>query len=287
MKKKSVWFLFFGIFIIFLGFGGFLFFMIWMQFDDLQWSIADLQKNNIELQSTTEQISQNNIELKTALVVENVKSSIAVVSAYKTTDYIVEDLSSLGDGFYKKYRVDLVWWTAFVVHPQWYLLTSKHVVDDKTADYEILLNWKKYFLDKRWFFDDLDLALIRVKDSEGNVPLDFIPLSLDDQEKNIIIGQSVVSLGKLTAQNNIAMISSMISAISEDFVDNNKLKHYGSYVVWTSFPSGFSGWPLLDLDWQVIAVNTAVSNEWFSYALPVDQQLLQKFFDELVESKIE
>ncbi|MEI7919935.1 MAG: S1C family serine protease [bacterium] len=83
-----------------------------------------------------------------------------------------------------------------VVSKDGYIITNKHVVQDTSAAYIVtLFDGTTYPVDKVWFDDDLDIAIIKiVSPTEKNilplVPATFLPIST-----TVSIGQFALTMG--------------------------------------------------------------------------------------------
>lgn len=103
--------------------------------------------------------------------------------------------------------------SGFIISPEGMVLTNKHVVSDKTADYTILTNDGKKFPAKVLALDPAqDLAILKI-DQEKNVNKDggltvqlFPTVKLGDSD-GLQIGQTVIAIGNALAefQNTVSV----------------------------------------------------------------------------------
>lgn len=267
MHKKSIWILFYIFSIFLLGIGIVFFFILWPKLP-IQPDI-----NSLEYQSISSMENQNITTVKLN------NNAIALVFAHKITHYLFDSDSWSQQGT-QTYESLVSAWSAFVIDSHWYLLTSKHVVEDIWLDYTFILNGQSYSLDKRWFLDDKDIALVRIKDWFGEVPQNLSVLHLISEDKKSTLGQSVVVLGKAPSIDNIAVIFTKLRDLDMSLKSNNNWFYTWVFILDNELPSWFSWGPVLDMDFNVIWINTASSRYGFSYALSINQTIIQKFFKE-------
>lgn len=138
--------------------------------------------------------------------------------------------------------------SGFIISPDGYVITNYHVVKD-TTEITVLLNDSREFEAKVVGIDqNADVALIKIEAKD----LPF--LTLGDSEK-LQVGQWVVAIGNpmgLQASLTVGVVSAKgrnnldITQI-EDFIQTDAAINRGN-----------SGGPLLDLNSQVIGMNTAI-----------------------------
>ncbi|MDX9971077.1 MAG: trypsin-like peptidase domain-containing protein [Candidatus Gracilibacteria bacterium] len=231
------------------------------------------------------------------------KASPAVVSIIITKDVPVleqyfEDMSSPFDDFMfgspfsfqvPKYRdsgkteqKEIGGGSGFIVSPDGYLITNKHVVDTEDADYTVFLadgtKYEAKIIDK----DDLnDIAVLKIE--AENLPF----LEFGDSEA-LKVGQSVIAIGNplLEFKNSasvgiISGLSRSIHAATSIFGKTEALED----VIQTdaAINPGNSGGPLLNLDGKVIGVNVAIANgENIGFSLP--SNVVKSIYDSVKEN---
>jgi len=159
--------------------------------------------------------------------------------------------------------------TGFVVDENGLIATNKHVVSDSGADYEIVTASGKNLKGRVVAQDPSnDLALIEVNEKN------LTPVVLGSSE-NLKIGQRVIAVGNALGQYQNTVTSGIISAIGRVIVasDGGGGTERLENIIQTdaSINPGNSGGPLVNLEGQVVGVNTAVdiSGQLIGFAIPV------------------
>lgn len=172
-------------------------------------------------------------------------------------------------------------WNGVVLTNDWYILTNKHVVQDQSSEYTIILQDQEFPLDKVRFDDWLDLAVIKIKVKDNLTTPKFKSI----QEKNII-WQIVFALKKDPDIWETITKMWIINSLNQKFkMDNNNV------YVWliktsTAIEPWFSWWPLISLDWEIIWINTAIDNieYWASYSLPINKEFINQTLSSIKQS---
>jgi S1-C subfamily serine protease len=160
--------------------------------------------------------------------------------------------------------------TGFIISPDGMILTNKHVVLDKEAEYTVLTNDGKKFPAKALARDPTqDLAIIKI---EGN---DFPVVQLGNSD-NLQIGQTVITIGNVLGEFRNSVSVGVISGLGRTISASG-----GSFyetledVIQTdaAINPGNSGGPLLNLKGEVIGMNTAMASgaENIGFALPINK----------------
>lgn len=161
--------------------------------------------------------------------------------------------------------------TGFIVTTDGLILTNKHVVSDDTAEYTVVLNDERKFQAKVLAKDPInDLAVIKI-DGE-NLPT----ISLGDSSQ-IEIGQTVIAIGYTLSEYSNTVTRGVISGVNRTLTASDG--YFGSEVIIeealqtdAAINPGNSGGPLLNLQGEVIGINTAVNREGeaIGFALPIN-----------------
>jgi len=163
-----------------------------------------------------------------------------------------------------------------IVRKDWYIITSKHVVQDTSAKYSITLSdGKIYNVDKIWFDDILDVAILRVVDNDGN-PVNNLPTAnIAEIENNIQIGQFVFAIWNALSEYPNTFSMWILSARNKEFKINKTNVYVWLYQSNLAINPGNSGGPLIDINWNVIALNTAESeSNGISFSLPISKEFV-------------
>ena len=161
--------------------------------------------------------------------------------------------------------------TGFVVSEEGMILTNKHVVLDKKADYTILTNDGRKFPAKVLARDPFqDIAILKI---EGVKP--FPTLKLGDSDK-LQIGQTVITIGNVLGEFQNSVSVGVISGLGRTITaSGGGLVQILEDVIQTdaAINRGNSGGPLLNLKGEVIGINTAmvVDGENIGFAIPINK----------------
>ncbi len=155
--------------------------------------------------------------------------------------------------------------TGFFVSEDGYLLTNKHVVLDKEAEYSIVLNDGRKLPVKIIVRDSVqDVAILKV-DGKG---FKFIPLGDSDK---LQVGQTVVVIGNALGEFQNTVSVGVVSGLHRSLVASGEQLQE---VIQTdaAINPGNSGGPLLNLEGRVVGMNTAmaIAAENVGFALPIN-----------------
>ncbi len=163
--------------------------------------------------------------------------------------------------------------SGFIVSADGYIMTNKHVVEDTEAEYSVLTNDGKRYAAKVIAVDPSnDLAVVKI---EAN---GLTPVELGDSS-TLDIGQTVIAIGNALGQYRNTVTKGVISGLARRVTaGDGQSTEILEDVIQTdaAINPGNSGGPLLNIDGQVIGVNTAVSQEGqlIGFAIPVNQAKL-------------
>lgn len=162
--------------------------------------------------------------------------------------------------------------TGFIVSSDGLILTNKHVVSDKDAEYVVIMTDNKEYNAKVLARDPVqDLAIMKIEG--GN---NFKPLKLGSVD-DIQIGQTVIAIGNALGrfQNTVSVgvisgLGRTIVATGPDFA-TERLEDI--IQTDTAINRGNSGGPLINLKGEVVGINTAVSTEGenIGFAISIDK----------------
>ena len=172
--------------------------------------------------------------------------------------------------------------TGFIVSEDGIILTNKHVVLDKEADYTILTNDGRRFPAKVLARDPLqDLAILKIErgkivNQEGKFDLKPFPVvKLGDSDK-LQIGQTVIAIGNVLGEFRNSVSVGVISGLGRSITaSGGGLVEILEDVIQTdaAINRGNSGGPLLNLKGQVIGINTAMVEQaqTIGFAIPINK----------------
>jgi serine protease Do len=162
--------------------------------------------------------------------------------------------------------------SGFIVSADGLILTNKHVVLNKEADYTVLTNDGKKYPAKILATDPVqDLAVIKIN---APTPLPFVKLG---DSENIQIGQTVIAIGNALGEFRNTVSVGVISGLGRTITASGG----GGFaetledIIQTdaAINRGNSGGPLLNLKGEVIGINTAIAEnaQNIGFALPINR----------------
>jgi serine protease Do len=159
--------------------------------------------------------------------------------------------------------------SGFIISPDGLIVTNRHVVDDTSATYTVVLSdGSKH--DAKVLARDTAIDLALVKIDGKNLPT----LTLGDSD-TLQLGDTVVAIGNALGEfsNSVTrgIVSGMNRTITAGDVDGSEVINQAIQTDAAINP-GNSGGPLLNLAGQVVGVNTAVSEQGQSvgFAIPIN-----------------
>ncbi|MCP4111062.1 MAG: DegQ family serine endoprotease [Desulfobacteraceae bacterium] len=152
--------------------------------------------------------------------------------------------------------------SGFIIEKDGYIVTNNHVIEDADKIRVKLNNGDEYDAEIVGRDPNTDLALIKIK-SDKNLP--FIELGNSD---NLKVGEWVVAIGSpfgLEHTVTAGIVSAKGRVIGsgpyDDFIQTD-----------ASINPGNSGGPLINMDAEVVGINTAIiaSGQGIGFAVPID-----------------
>lgn len=160
--------------------------------------------------------------------------------------------------------------TGFIISSDGLILTNKHVVSDPDAEYTVVTADGAQYPAQVLATDSFnDIAIVKI-DADG---LDVVELGDSDAVK---IGQTVIAIGNALAEYENSVTKGIISGVERDITagDSFGASEILQDVLQTdaAINPGNSGGPLINLEGQVIGVNTAISQEGqlVGFAIPIN-----------------
>lgn len=165
--------------------------------------------------------------------------------------------------------------SGFIVSDSGLVLTNGHVIDDPESVYSVILaDGRRFSVMEQNLHDFTDLGTLRLIDEDGHRPTDLPTVPLADSDL-IEIGQSVVAMGS-SPESKINVSTGVISSINRSISAAGL--HYIEELVGlietdAAIHPGNSGGPLINLQGEVIGVNTALdtTNGRISFAIPSNE----------------
>jgi S1-C subfamily serine protease len=162
--------------------------------------------------------------------------------------------------------------SGFIISSDGLILTNKHVVSDTSASYSVLTNDGKTYTAKVLARDpSQDLAVLKI--NATGLPT----VSLGDSN-GLELGQTAIAIGNALGQFSNTVSVGVVSGLSRTVTASSPdtgAEETISGVIQTdaAINPGNSGGPLLNLQGQVIGIDTAIASgaENIGFAIPIDQ----------------
>jgi serine protease Do len=161
--------------------------------------------------------------------------------------------------------------TGFIISADGLIITNKHVVSTDGAEYTVVMNDGQQYEAQVLAADPFnDIALIKVDTKD--LPI----VELGDSDA-LEIGQTVIAIGNTLGQYQNTVTKGVISGLSRTVTasDGSGQSETLEDIIQTDAAINFgnSGGPLINLDGQVIGVNTAINREGqlIGFAIPINQ----------------
>ncbi len=243
----------------------------------------------IEKETVKEYLPQTSQEEAIIKTVEEASSAVVSIVISKDVPIIERRIEEFGPfeleipqqkGFEKK---EVGGGTGFIVSKEGLVLTNKHVVLDEEADYTIFTkNGKKYpakVLAKDPF---QDLAILKIEqgkkvNEKGEVSMENFPVVRLGDSDNLKMGQTVIAIGNALGEFRNTVSVGVISGLGRRITASDG----GGYVETledviqtdAAINRGNSGGPLLNLNKEVVGINTAMVSQAQSigFAIPVNK----------------
>ena len=146
-----------------------------------------------------------------------------------------------------------------------YILTNAHVVA-QTGDVSVVLNDEREFPAQIVGADpDSDLAVLRIESSYG------LPSAEMGNSDHIMIGETVIAIGNPFGFSN-TVTTGVVSALNRSIRAENRVFH-DFIQTDASINPGNSGGPLLNINGELIGINTAIyaKAQGIGFAIPINK----------------
>ena len=169
--------------------------------------------------------------------------------------------------------------TGIILSKEGYVVTNRHVVPEGATDVSVTLSdgttlEKVTIVGRTGSSDSLDIAFLKIDDAEG---AELTPASLGDSSK-VQVGDKVVAIGNALGQFQNTVTDGILSGYGRDIQasgtdgsDPESLQNL--FQTDAAINQGNSGGPLLNIDGEVIGINTAVAGEGaqnIGFAIPIN-----------------
>jgi serine protease Do len=175
-------------------------------------------------------------------------------------------------------ETEIGWGTWFFVDTEWTIISNKHVVSDTNAKYSVVLNdWQSFDAEVLWLDPINDLAVLKIN-------YESIPMKLRTKEEDIEIWQFVIAVWNALSefQNSVSfwVVSGKNRVIQAGGSNLSSLIQTD-----TAINPGNSWWPLIDTQWKVIGINTAIawSGQWIGFAIELSSEKIAYMLNSILE----
>ncbi len=165
--------------------------------------------------------------------------------------------------------------TGIIISEDGYILTNKHVIEDRSADYTVFtVDGLELSAKVVNVSDETDLALIKV---QSEVTLNAASLGDSDA---LEVGQTVMAIGNSLGRYDSTVTRGVVSALGRSIssmLDSGEVLELENIIQTdASINPGNSGGPLLNLDGEVVGVNTAIDSEGenIGFTIPINDAIL-------------
>jgi serine protease Do len=179
------------------------------------------------------------------------------------------------EGNVKSQKTKIGGGSGFIVTADGLVVTNRHVVADSEAEYTVILNNGTEYPAEAVSVDTInDIAVLQIK-SEDDEPIEGLSVAkLGDSDK-IQIGQKVIAIGNALAEYENTVTTGVISAKGRSITAGSMYSTENLLnLIQTdaAINPGNSGGPLVDLDGEVVGINTAIAAgaQGIGFALPIN-----------------
>jgi serine protease Do len=145
------------------------------------------------------------------------------------------------------------------------ILTNEHVIRGASEIHVVLADGRKLDADVIGSDNDNDLAVLKVN-AKGALPVAKLGTSLD-----LMIGEKVIAIGSPFGLKKTVTVG-VVSAVGRSFKADNR--DYDDFIQTdASINPGNSGGPLLNIDGDVVGINSAIyaGGQGIGFAIPADK----------------
>lgn len=234
------------------------------------WIGAEARDDDKLNTSTSQQIISNESQLISKIAKDVGPSVVSVNVTSKTTQrsfFGVSPVEQQSAG------------TGFIISKEGIIMTNRHVVSEDTGKISITLSDGTELTDVELLgrtspSDSLDIAFLKVKDKKGKT---FQPVKLGDSSK-MQVGDKVVAIGNALGQFQNTVTTGIISGYgrsvqASDETGSSVETLQNLFQTDAAINQGNSGGPLVNINGEVIGVNTAIAGqgaENIGFAIPIN-----------------
>jgi S1-C subfamily serine protease len=199
-------------------------------------------------------------------IVENVRSSVVHITSTRIAQGFFGAIPLEGTG------------TGFIISPDGYIATNNHVVSGATDVKAVLHDGNEYEAKVIGTDPMTDIAIIKIEAA------DLTPVVLGDSDR-LSPGQYVIAIGNPYRLDNTVTFG-VVSALNRTITTEEGYKIEGVIQTDAAINPGNSGGPLINMQGEVIGVNTAIlsttgGSQGIGFAVPIN--MLSSVSHELIE----
>jgi serine protease Do len=203
-------------------------------------------------------------------VVERVSPAVVNISAEQT----VRQRTTMLDQFFgdfnpspRRYKTQSLG-SGVLIDTNGIILTNDHVVSGASRIIATTKSGEELVCDIVGSDRDNDLAVLKIEGPHGDLPT--LPLGTSS---DLLIGETVVAIGNPFGLANTVTVG-VISAVGRTVPEENRERVFTDFIQTdASINPGNSGGPLVNIDGQMIGLNTAIVGgaQGIGFAIPVDR----------------
>lgn len=220
-------------------------------------SEKNIENKNRNFESKALDLEQNIIEIS-----EKAKKSVVSIVVEKDLKLYKSSPFSFFRQEIWSVRKEVWWWSWFFISKEWFILTNKHVIDEKDADYIIITyDWKEHQAKVFWVWKNDDLAVLKIEDTS------YSPLKISQDD--LKVWSFALAIWTPFWEFNNSLTLGIVSWKDRKIQDWNEIME-GLIQTDASINPWNSWWPLLNLKWEVLWVNTAIILWWQGVWFAID-----------------
>jgi len=211
------------------------------------------------------------------VAVERVSPAVVNINTEEVVSQRVNPFSGFGDEFFDQFFQDFFpsqdynykrqsLGSGVIINQKGYILTNEHVIS-RASTIKVALSDNREFDAQLVGADSRsDLAIIKI-DSDNPLPFAQMGASAD-----IMIGESVIAIGNPFGLSH-TVTTGIVSAVNRN-IKGEDGRIYSDFIqIDASVNPGNSGGPLLNINGEVIGINTAIYQkaEGIGFAIPIDR----------------
>ncbi len=168
--------------------------------------------------------------------------------------------------------------SGFVIHKSGYIVTNYHVVQ-RASEITVSFADKMTAKVENLYFDaSHDLAVLKIKPPR---PLHVLPLGRGD---DLMIGETVIAIGNPLGYQHTVTVG-VVSAVGRVLRFRGGVVYKDLIQTDASINPGNSGGPLLDINGELIGINTAIRGDAQNIGFAINVKSLKKTLPELLDAE--